>query len=452
MKKVSLVSIYVVDYKSIKELTAQVDGKHFIISGHNGAGKTSLFETINRSAARIDPKEMADIPIRIGSKKAEHKMVYHIDDNGSSRRILVSNIIRPSGQEMTVFDIDKSEELRPPIARLLELLGESKDFTPLIDMSGKEQFEFILKALMKGESFADLQTSVKNKVSMRRQYKSDLKALEAVLKNKTPDHSILMDAKVKGLYLEPKEIPEFNDETSEQLSELGIKKVKVENAKTLLAGYISERDALLAKITELDSRIEAGEKFIADNSVDDSDYVEISEKAEANKKAYQAQKAEIVAYNENVTMIKEYNKQKVVVDEADKKLKAVETEIREFQDKMRTNLMELNLSSIVPELELVYELDEDGEVTRQGIFYGELPFNRRQISYGKSLISLAKLSAFFNAGKLNLFHIPAWESLDEESRTDILEFAENNKELNIQFGIEEVSSEEFGLRLLDGVE
>jgi hypothetical protein len=48
-----------------------------------------------------------------------------------------------------------------------------------------------------------------------------------------------------------------------------------------------------------------------------------------------------------------------------------------------------------------------------------------------------------------MIHIPAWESLDDISRTEILKFAENNPDLNIQFAIEEVQSKPIGIKVID---
>lgn len=79
MKQVKLRTIHITNYKNIEKLSQDINGNHFIVFGKNGEGKTSLFEVINRAALRIEPKDMADLPIKIGAKNAQVGIVYDID-------------------------------------------------------------------------------------------------------------------------------------------------------------------------------------------------------------------------------------------------------------------------------------------------------------------------------------------------------------------------------------
>ena len=157
-------------------------------------------------------------------------------------------------------------------------------------------------------------------------------------------------------------------------------------------------------------------------------------------------------FNETVDAIQEYLANKKRIDEIVSNRDNIQKEMDGINAKMKESVSSLNIEELVPELKLVNEVDEDGNV-KQGLFYkledGLLPFNRRQISYGKVLVALLKLSSYINAGKLNIFHIPAFESLDDESRSELLAFAKENDDLNLQFCIEEVKQELLGIKLIE---
>jgi hypothetical protein len=50
------------------------------------------------------------------------------------------------------------------------------------------------------------------------------------------------------------------------------------------------------------------------------------------------------------------------------------------------------------------------------------------------------MAAHFNADKLNFIPIRDWNLLDPVSQQELLDFATENPDLNIQFGIERVDS------------
>jgi hypothetical protein len=98
----------------------------------------------------------------------------------------------------------------------------------------------------------------------------------------------------------------------------------------------------------------------------------------------------------------------------------------------------IGLQDIYPDLELKYEMDEEGSVTKQGLYLRGLPFNRRQQSYAEMVRILVMLSKAFNPDGFNFLSIGDWNLLDEETASTILEIAEAN---DIQLGIEKVDSQ-----------
>lgn len=449
MKQVKLKTIHITNYKNIGKLSQEINGNHFVAFGKNGEGKTSLFEVINRAALRIEPKDMADLPIKIGAKNAQVGIIYQIDENGTKREILVQTIFRPSSPVMKVIDLANNGELNPPIERLAQLIGTSYDLSPLMDMDGKEQFKYLLKILGGNAAAENYEVEFKDKYAERRLLNKQIANAESVLKQIEPPIQVMQDFKSKGLYEVAKELPTAPDKTA-----LLLKQQEISNKNEIRTRALKEKENIEAQIKQLQKRLAEAEKWLQENPEISQESID-AELAEFETKEaeYKKELQEIGEYNNNVVSIKNYNKNKAELDEIIDSRDKVQKEMDAIQQKMKASVSTLKIDELAPELALLNEISEDGE-SKQGLYYklGEnsfVPFNRRQISYGKMLVALAKLSAYINAGKLNLFHIPAWESLDEDSRNEILNFAESNDDLGLQFGIEEVKQELLGIKLIE---
>jgi len=217
---------------------------------------------------------------------------------------------------------------------------------------------------------------------------------------------------------------------------------------------IEREKEIESQIAELKEKLKTAKEWIKANPK--IDMAAIDKKVadfDLKLREWQKEKDEVTFYNNTVDVLATYLTKKSELEAVEKTRDAVKVEMDAIAKQMRESVSSLKIEDLVPELKLVNDVDADGKVT-QGLFYKEddvnlLPFNRRQISYGKMLVALVKLSSFVNAEKLNIFHIPAWESLDEDSRAEILKFAEDNEDLNLQFAIEEVKQELLGIKLID---
>jgi hypothetical protein len=117
-------------------------------------------------------------------------------------------------------------------------------------------------------------------------------------------------------------------------------------------------------------------------------------------------------------------------------------QLKSMQAELFERLAELPLRDVVPGMELIYEIGEDEKgrsaVKRAGLFLEELPFHRNQHSYGKLIKCIIKLSAHYNADRLNFIPIGDWNLLDPDAQAEILALPQEHPELNIQLGIEKV--------------
>jgi len=448
MKSVKLKSVNITNYKNIGQLSHDVNGNHFIVFGKNGQGKTSLMEVINRSALRLEPKDMADMPIKLGAKNAQAGIIYTIDEDGKKTEILVETVFRPSGTVMRVVDLSNNGELKPTAVRLQQILGESHDISSLGDMDGKDQFKFLLKILGGSTAGDNFESAYKEKYTTRRVLNKQISTAEANLKQYEPSLEVMQAYKNKGEYTVKMEIPKAPDRSA-----LIVEQQKIINHNEKVERAVKARDEIKAEIEKLQARLKDADSWIKDNPA--TDMTDINEKIAAfddQIAEYNEGLSKVKVYNDTIDSIQAYLVGKKQIEEIVKSRDEVQTEMDELSTKMKESVSAMNIEELVPELKLVNEVDEDGEV-KQGLFYkvdgGMLPFNRKQISYGKVLVALLKLSSFLNAGKLNIFHIPAWESLDQDSQKEVLDFAKDNDDLNIQFCIEEVKQELLGIELIE---
>jgi len=448
MKSVKLKSVNITNYKNIGQLSHDVNGNHFIVFGKNGQGKTSLMEVINRSALRLEPKDMADMPIKLGAKNAQAGIIYTIDEDGKKTEILVETVFRPSGTVMRVVDLSNNGELKPTAVRLQQILGESHDISSLGDMDGKDQFKFLLKILGGSTAGDNFESAYKEKYTTRRVLNKQISTAEANLKQYEPSLEVMQAYKNKGEYTVKMEIPKAPDRSA-----LIVEQQKIINHNEKVERAVKARDEIKAEIEKLQARLKDADSWIKDNPA--TDMTDINEKIAAfddQIAEFNEGLSKVKVYNDTIDSIQAYLVGKKQIEEIVKSRDEVQTEMDELSTKMKESVSAMNIDELVPELKLVNEVDEDGEV-KQGLFYkvdgGMLPFNRKQISYGKVLVALLKLSSFLNAGKLNIFHIPAWESLDQDSQKEVLDFAKDNDDLNIQFCIEEVKQELLGIELIE---
>lgn len=464
-KKVVLQSIHITDYKGIAELDEEIDGKHFIVFGKNGEGKTSALEVIDRAALRIDPKDMADVPIKVGAKNSTTKVIWLIEEEGKrERRICVHTTFRPSGNVMKLIDLENDGELKPAIERLTQILGNSVDVTPLMTMTGEQQFAYILKMFGGGESFEVFKAQRKEQYDLRSLENKAIKAAQLEIEKIRPSAEHLKEYDA-GKYVLGISETEYPEKPNKESIELARKLIEADNAEITRAqngvnALKEEKAELERKLEAINKRIEDGNTWLEANPLKTAELVEIGLK-EANfdttMQEYEDKMKAIREHDAIVKAISDFKAQKEAQDARLDKVIGYNAEMAKIDQQMKDALTKINVNEMVPELELLNEVitdEETGKTTEKvGLFYkdGELllPFNDRQISYAKCILAMAKLSSFINYGKLNLIHIAQWESLDDDSRNEILDFAKENADLNMQFGIEQVENTHLGIKLIE---
>jgi hypothetical protein len=144
---------------------------------------------------------------------------------------------------------------------------------------------------------------------------------------------------------------------------------------------------------------------------------------------------------------KEFSNNKKLIADLEKEYKDYTDLIKEYLQSTSAILTQLGLGDIYEGLSLEYVMDEEGKVEQEGLFLRNLPFNRRQQSYGEMVKILIMLSKAFNPDGFNYVKIGDFNLLDEKNQNEVLAIAEAN---DIQLGIEKVdSSKEIVLQLIE---
>jgi DNA repair ATPase RecN len=460
-KSVKLKSIHFANYKAIDSLSAEIGGNHFIVVGHNSAGKTSVLEAINRSSTRLAASEVAKLPIKIGAKNATTGVVFVVDEDGKKREILVETTFRPSGGIMKVIDLANDGELKPPVEKIKQIIGESYDLSPLLDMEGKDQFKELLKILGGSTAISNFELEYDRLFDERKLVKRSIKEAEARIVTHEPPPGVLQQHKATGIYTEKKNSLEYPKQPDKLTPNLELNNANSKNEKIDRA--LEEKINIEAQIRELERqldekriRLEAAVKWLEENPKIETEPIQAKiDSLDEDEEKWKKEMQDIRDYDLMVDRIGVYKMEREALDAKEKERDEIQKKMDKLSDQMKEAVTSLQIETIAPELRLMNEVDESGTkpVFLSGLYYvvdGKLlPFNRKQISYAKCLIALAKLSSVVNAGKFNFFHIPAWNDLDTTSKHELLEFAEENAELNIQFGIEEVKDEILGIKLIE---
>lgn len=287
----------------------------------------------------------------------------------------------------------------------------------------------------------------------RRSLNKTIKEAEGRLKETAPNIGILQEHRTQGAYAaEITEVPEKPNTV-----QLLIEKSRAISRNDERKRASEARDEIIKQIEHLQKRLAAADKWLADNPEEDLWlYQERINAVDEKQKAWEAEVASIQKYNATVKQIAAFKEAQNQLEGYRQRRDNIQGEMDGLTSRMKENIASLNLSEIVPELMMLNTVDESGykPIIRQGLYYklpsGEsLPFSPKQISYGKMIVALCKLSAFVNHDKFNLFRIPQWNELDKESQEEVMAFDRLNPDLGLQFGIEKVEEAPIGIRVIE---
>jgi DNA repair exonuclease SbcCD ATPase subunit len=432
-KKKYVDEFYLSNIKKHAQLEEKVHGRHFAMIGPNGAGKTSVFQAIRRLLASLPDTEKPEIWLKQGAENGEMRIV--LVSNGDVYQVQEKISNKPGVRSrIRLFKIsgDKRDELTPAQQRIAEIFGNVQDLTPLIDMSGTEQFQFLKDKL--GINSAKYDKERKELVQERSSFKG-ARNMQAMM---------LRDLK------EPTE-EELVQYASERHPEELEKKVDIEPLNQTvdkLKGMIAAAEKIEQRIGDIDAEIKRLQqeraglvkelKILPDAKKDLEKATKLVEDARKKNAEIDEQLEQIINHNRKHYSIKNYQQKLEDINKLKKQQEEKNKEIEDLDRRFFDSLAAIPFGEVYPGLELVYQpADDDQEKPEKiGLYLDALPFNRKQLSYGIMIKSLIKLSAFLNPDGLNFVYISDWNLLDSNNQKDLLEFAES--QTNVQLGIEKV--------------
>lgn len=429
--------VHLVNFKKHKDLLFDTEGKTFMIIGSNGAGKSTVLQAIDHM---IRNTPLPDAPVTDGedSGKIELMLAANGDTYRVSRSFTKDRMGRFELRKMD--DMGRMQTLTPAAEIFAEIFGKSLDLSGLIDMDGKQQMDTIQSLVSKDgevkERIAAIQKRVKSLKEERLLCGRDLRDDKA--KMNVPEFRELVNyvgEEMKRFDL----IKNKMIDVAQLRSELASIKAKNQVALNCTNSLRSIADTMKSSFSDFNARdiavaIVSIEKMLTDTSAMEE---QLNKAAETNA-TVSVELRDAEDFNRKVERSKEYTATQERIEQLEKKYDSYTDAIAAELGSISTAMTSIGLQDIYPDLELKYEMDEEGSVTKQGLYLRGLPFNRRQQSYAEMVRILVMLSKAFNPDGFNFLSIGDWNLLDEETAATILEIAEAN---DIQLGIEKVDSQ-----------
>lgn len=436
MARVFIDRIQIVNIKKLKDYNQPIEGNHFILSGVNGVGKSTVLDAVKRCLGiKVD---MPEVPITAGEESGNMGVYIQRGDE----KFFVQERITKKTSRLKFYKVNgvHLDEMNPPLERLRDIVGTPADLSPLMELKGKEQFDYIVN-FFNIPNLADFEREYEHHYQDRRVVSRDIVRLQGFLE--MPANRIVTAD--RDLYKEEKKTEEIIARRKDAQPLMQDRNNAVLHNKKV-SDSEEEIKKLEKQIEEIQARIENGKKWIAENPKKDIDKIDkdILDAKEHNKKIDQ-ELTEVNEHNKNVAKVQAYVRTEEELEKVRVKRDEHNNKMREIQDTIRKTFKQLNLGELVPGLELRYEIEEDEKtakikVKEAGLYLNNLPFHKSQQSYGDMLKALVILGSYLNPEKLNFLSIGEWNLLDEEHQQQILDFVRENKDLNIQLGVEKVDN------------
>lgn len=258
--KIKTISIQ--NFKNISDLKADLDGKGNVIyvTGHNGAGKSSVLEAIYMAIAKTTaPQE----PVKKGESKAVINVV--VGDKKTKIEIARSFSVK-GGNKLTVKENGKV--ITNPRVLLDSLLSEvSIDPQKFLNMNDKEQVKLMAKACDIAYDFEGEEAKTKNDIEERKSLKREIERLKGSYNSiEIPDNIagcgfdlVKLNKELQEVNEKNSEIKSLNDKRNNALARLEELKAEAGGLKEIIGFKIDGEIVDTNKILE---KIETATKFL----------------------------------------------------------------------------------------------------------------------------------------------------------------------------------------------
>ena len=410
------------NFKGIVAIDITPKDNMIVISGKNGAGKTSALDSIWYTLCWKAGSKGTPMPIRKGEKFAEVTLTLCEDltkeqiEKGEKPKPLFIVTRKWTPNDNTYLKVTNAEGLifETP-QKLLDGFIGYLSFNPseFIRMSGKEQKDILIK--LTGKDFASMENNIISLREKRRLQGQEVKLLSGAREEIT----------ISDLPQEPISISKLQEDY-----EAGLDHNRgIEDTKNRLKYSQDELSELENKLKEIQEKIIEAKKDIEESKT----YLENNHEIDMETIKQKLNQAETI--NEQIKA-KERNKA------ADQKLKASQ----EIYDKY-TEEIEKNVTDMEKQLKESWGNipDQKLSLTEDGIAYDGTPYS--QIAYSEQLKIAIGIAMALNP-KLRVIFIPDYSLLDNGSKKQVREMSD---EKGYQVWAESVETGEFGFYIEDGM-
>ena len=386
------ISLEVENFKNIDKRIVEINGRSFIISAKNGAGKSSLIQAL---LSPLDSKSKPLKPIKNGEEKASTRVVIGGTLHGEEEEYTLDMYFTPGNNKgRLVVKNSKGETMKAPTTMLKEIVGDiSFDIFRFLNDSKANKIK-VLKELS-GVSKEIFEIDEKRKVVYDSRAFTNRKVDEMSAQMK--DHELSQDDIDK--YQEEIDISELQEEManiSKKISDYNGVKSKTEGFIKAVEKNEEEIEALELKIQGL---MEAN-NVMADNIV----------KGEAWLKTHPEPSAEKISDKLNLAMEHNANHRKVAgliaknkeLNDLKKKAVKLDEEVKAFDKEKETVISKSKL----PVKGLTFDEDE--------IYLNGLPLEEGQINTAKLIDVGLEISMALNPN-LKVVFLHEGSLLDQES-------------------------------------
>ncbi len=411
------------NFKGIVAIDITPKSNTVVISGKNGAGKTSAMDSIWYTLCWKAGSKGTPMPIRKGEKFAEVTLTLCEDlteeqmKQGVKPKPLFIVNRKWTSNDNTYLKVTNAEGFIPPLPpqKLLDEFIGYLSFDPgeFLRMSGKEQKELLIK--ITGYDYASMENKINDLREKRRKQGQEVKLLSGAREEITiPDlpEDIISISKLQEEYEAGSDHNRGIENTRDRLK----------YSQNELAKLEDKLKEIQEEIVEVKKSIEESKTYLENSH--DIDMETIKQKLnQANKINDQ-----IKARERNRAADQ---KQKTAQEVYDRYTEEIEENINNMEKQLKESW------SKIPDQKL--------SLTEDGVAYDGTPFS--QVAYSKRLIIAIGIAMALNP-KLRVIFISDYSLLDSESKETVKKMSDEN---GYQVWAESVDTGEFGFYIEDGL-
>jgi len=410
------------NFKGIVAIDITPKSNTVVISGKNGAGKTSAMDSIWYTLCWKAGSKGTPMPIRKGEKFAEVTLTLcedlteeQIKQGVKPKPLFIVNR-KWTSNDNTYLKVTNAEGFVPPLPpqKLLDEFIGYLSFDPgeFLRMSGKEQKELLIK--ITGYDYTSMENKINDLREKRRKQGQEVKLLSGAREEITiPDlpEQLIDTSKLSDKY----------DQAITINNQITIEEGKAKDSKRFIDEAKEEIKRLEEDIKKREEALKTSELWLLSNKATDTESI----KTEINN-----------AYTIN-DQIKARERNRA----ADQKQKESQEVYDKFTEEIDKNVLEMGAALLASWSKIP---DQKLSLTEDGIAYEGIPFS--QIAYSEQLKVAIGIAMALNP-KLRVIFISDYSLLDSESKEAVKKMSDKE---GYQVWAESVDTGEFGFLIEDG--